>query len=223
MHVTNLRQIVRINVQMRSVDGKMNAVMTENLRDLKEIRRRMNTYDAIGQEYVRQQAVLERYKKAETTWAPKNKKKYMIISVAAGIIIFPLFAFGVAAAVGLHFFYDKIAENKTQLREKKEAEVSAILERYFEARKPVEDACRRLLLNRDDYETSMSVDYLIQMIETGRADTMREAYDKLDEQLHRWAMENMQKQQLEMQIAQNRRLQEISIMEAAQLGRNLFR
>lgn len=63
----------------------------------------------------------------------------------------------------------------------------------------------------------MAVDYLIQTIETGRVDTMREAYDKLDEQLHRWTMENLQKQQVELQMHQCRQLQKIIALETANL------
>ena len=62
----------------------------------------------------------------------------------------------------------------------------------------------------------MSVEYLIHMIETGRVDTMKEAYDKLDEQLHRWTMEKLQKQQLDMQMEQNRQLREISAWQKVQ-------
>ena len=38
---------------------------------------------------------------------------------------------------------------------------------------------------------------------------MREAYDKLDEQLHRWTMEKLQNQQIEIQLYQCRLLQQI--------------
>lgn len=66
------------------------------------------------------------------------------------------------------------------------------MQRYQEKYAPVAEKCERLLLNKDEYAVPMSVDYLIQMIETGRVNTMNEAYDKLDEQLHRWTMEKLQ-------------------------------
>ena len=39
---------------------------------------------------------------------------------------------------------------------------------------------------------------------------MKELYDKLDEQHHRWTMEKLQKDQLDVQIEQSRQLREIS-------------
>lgn len=65
------------------------------------------------------------------------------------------------------------------------------------------------MFHREEYEIPMAVDYLIQIIQTGRVDTMREAYDKLDEQLHRWTMEKLQNQQIEIQLYQCRLLQQI--------------
>ena len=73
-------------------------------------------------------------------------------------------------------------------------------------------------MNKDEYAVPMSVDYLIQMIETGRVNTMNEAYDKLDEQLHRWTMEKLQKQQLDVQLEQSRQLKEISAWQKVQVS-----
>ena len=47
---------------------------------------------------------------------------------------------------------------------------------------------------------------------------MNEAYDKLDEQLHRWTMEKLQKQQLDVQLEQSRQLKEISAWQKVQVS-----
>ena len=132
----------------------MNPEMEENLQDLKDIRNHMYRYYDVGQEYIRQQEILERYEKAED-------------------------------------------------------ELNALLKQYEESYRPVAKKCKGLLFHREEYEIPMAVDYLIQIIQTGRVDTMREAYDKLDEQLHRWTMEKLQNQQIEIQLYQCRLLAQI--------------
>ena len=173
----------------------MNQEMAGNLQDLRDIRRQMDSYYGIGQEYFRQKQLYQRYEKSKEKWAPKNKLKYILISIIA---------------IGLFFFYGPISNSKKKLCDQKQEELNAILERYREAYGPVAEKCERLLLNKDEYNTPMSVDYLIHMIETGRVDSMKELYDKLDEQLHRWTMEKLQKDQLDVQIEQSRQLREIS-------------
>ena len=68
----------------------MNPEMEEDLQDLKDIRNHMYRYYDIGQEYIRQQEILERYEKAEERWAPKNKKKILLISIGICILLGPV-------------------------------------------------------------------------------------------------------------------------------------
>lgn len=189
----------------------MNQEMAGNLQDLRDIRRQMDSYHGIGQEYFRQKQLYQRYEKSKEKWAPKNKLKYIIISLIVGFFLGPFgWMFGILVALGFFFFYGRITDSKKKLCDQKQEELNAILERYRKAYEPVAEKCERLLLNRDEYNTPMSVDYLIRMIETGRVDSMKELYDKLDEQLHRWTMEKLQKDQLDVQIEQSRQLREIS-------------
>ena len=185
----------------------MDQEMKDNLQDLRDIRKQMDQYYGIGQEYIRKEQIFERYEKAKKKWDLENKKKYMIISVVAVLV-----------AAGIYFFYDKISAEKQRLCDEMEDELNAILKRYQEKYTPVAEKCERLLLNKDEYAVPMSVDYLIQMIETGRVNTMNEAYDKLDEQLHRWTMEKLQKQQLDVQLEQSRQLKEISAWQKVQVS-----
>ena len=189
----------------------MNQEMAGNLQDLRDIRRQMDSYYGIGQEYFRQKQLYQRYEKSKEKWAPKNKLKYILISIIAGCFFGAIGRpIGIAVAIGLFFFYGPISNSKKKLCDQKQEELNAILERYREAYGPVAEKCERLLLNKDEYNTPMSVDYLIHIIETGRVDSMKELYDKLDEQLHRWTMEKLQKDQLDVQIEQSRQLREIS-------------
>ncbi|WP_288702601.1 hypothetical protein [uncultured Clostridium sp.] len=189
----------------------MNQEMAGNLQDLRDIRRQMDFYYGIGQEYFRQKQLYQRYEKSKEKWAPKNKVKYIVISLIVGVFLGPIgWMFGILVALGLFFFYSPISNSKKKLCDQKQEELNAILERYREAYEPVAEKCERLLLNRDEYNTPMSVDYLIRMIETGRVDSMKELYDKMDEQLHRWTMEKLQKDQLDVQMEQSRQLREIS-------------
>lgn len=159
----------------------MDQEMKDNLQDLRDIRKQMDQYYGIGQEYIRKEQIFERYEKAKKKWDLENKKKYMIISVVAGVLFgFPGLMLGVLVAAGIYFFYDKISAEKQRLCDEMEDELNAILKRYQEKYTPVAEKCERLLLNKDEYAVPMSVDYLIQMIETGRVNTMNEAYDKLD-------------------------------------------
>lgn len=196
----------------------MSPEMKENLQDLKDIRNHMYSYYDVGQEYIRQQEILDRYKKAEDRWAPKNKKKILLIGIGICLLLGPVgVMYGLLALVGLYFCYEKITAKKISLRKKKENELNALLKKYEESYAPVAKKCKRLLLHREEYEIPMAVDYLIQIIETGRVDTMREAYDKLDEQLHRWTMEKQQNQQIEIQLYQCRLLQQIIALDIANL------
>ena len=195
----------------------MDQEMKENLQNLKAIRKQMDSYYGIGQEYMRKMQIYQRYEKAKKKWAPENKKKYMLGSVIIGLLFGSSgIGIGLTLAAVCYFVYDKISAEKQKLCDERENELNDIWNHYQENYAPVAEKCRRLLLNKDEYEVPMSVEYLIHMIETGRVDTMKEAYDKLAEQLHRWTMEKLQKQQLDMQMEQNRQLREISAWQKVQ-------
>ena len=157
---------------------------------------------------------LEQYRKKEVGHQ-KNKKKYTAIIGVGGILLLGTKGIGTAiiCAALCYFFYDTLSKAKLKMCDQKKAELEDLLERYQENYAPVAKKSERLLLDKDEYEVPMSVDYLIEMIKSGRVDTMREAYDKLDEQLHRWTMEAMQRQQLNAQLEQCRQLRDIMVIE----------
>ena len=88
---------------------------------------------------------------------------------------------------------------------------------YIEQAKAEREAAARILaVNQDalaflpeDYWYPLATGYLLKMVETDRADTLREALAMLDEQLHRWKMEDAQAQILAEQQAQTALLREI--------------
>ena len=157
----------------------------------------------------------QRYEKAKKRWVPENKKKYTAIIGVGGILLLGAQGIGIAiiCAFLCYHFYDTLSEEKLKMCDQKKAELEALLERYQENYAPVAEKCERLLLDKDEYEVPMSVDYLIEMIKSGRVDTMKEAYDKLDEQFHRWTMEAIQRQQLNAQLEQCRQLRDIMVIE----------
>lgn len=187
----------------------MNPIMEQNLEDLKDIKRHMDEYYPLGQEYLRQLDILHNQEKTASRFKDQNKMKYVIGSIVAGVVIMPLIFVGAVAAAVFYFGYEKIQDIvKKQCSEQAE-KLMDVNKRYWDSYGPVQEKCTRLLFDRDDYEVPMAVDYLIRMIEDGRADTMKEAYNMLDEQLYRWKMENMQNTQLQMQQKQCKQLRNI--------------
>ena len=53
----------------------MDQEMKDNLQDLRDIRKQMDQYYGIGQEYIRKEQIFERYEKAKKKWDLENKKK----------------------------------------------------------------------------------------------------------------------------------------------------
>lgn len=193
----------------------MNLEMRQNLQDLMDIRNQMDYYYEIGLEYAKKAQLYQRYEKVRKRWAPENKKKYTAIIGVGGILLLGTKGIGTAiiCAALCYFFYDILSKAKLKMCDQKKAELETLLEHYQENYAPVAEKCERLLLDKDEYEVPMSVDYLIEMIKSGRVDTMKEAYDKLDEQLHRWTMEAIQRQQLNAQLEQCRQLRDIMVIE----------
>ena len=193
----------------------MNLEMRQNLQDLMDIRNQMDYYYEIGLEYAKKAQLYQRYEQVRKRWAPENKKKYTAIIGVGGILLLGTKGIGTAiiCAALCYFFYDILSKAKLKMCDQKKAELETLLEHYQENYAPVAEKCERLLLDKDEYEVPMSVDYLIEMIKSGRVDTMKEAYDKLDEQLHRWTMEAIQRQQLNAQLEQCRQLRDIMVIE----------
>lgn len=198
----------------------MNTVMSENLEDLRDIRRQMDIYQPLGQEYLRQMSFYRNYEKAVERWAPENKLKHAGICILSMLITGPI---GLGAAVLLFLGgHEKIEESKKKQLEKQTEKVTELSRQFQESYGPVREKCERLLLGQEDYEVPMAVDYLIYVIESGRAETMKEAYNMLDEQLHRWMMEKLQRDQLELQKKQCKQLRNIEINTAAGAAFDLF-
>ena len=57
----------------------------------------------------------------------------------------------------------------------------------------------------------MATEFLVEVIQTGRATTLPIAFDKLEEQIHRWNMEAAMLQTLNLQMAQAEALRKIEI------------
>lgn len=198
----------------------MNSTMIENLKDLQDIRSHMDRYYPIGQEYLRQLGFYRNYEKAVERWQPEKKIKHTVLCALTAICTGP---FGPLAAAALWFGgHDKILEIKERQKADQEKKLINVHRQFQEHYIPVQEKCERLLLGQEDYEVPMAVDYLIYVISNERAETMKEAYNMLDEQLHRWTMENMQREQLELQREQGRQLRRIEANTAFSAASDLF-
>ena len=61
-----------------------------------------------------------------------------------------------------------------------------------------------------EYRYPEATGFIVRAFELGRASTLPEAYDKLEEQLHRWKMEESMKSLIDMQTTQLEFLRNIS-------------
>lgn len=52
----------------------MDQEMKDNLQDLRDIRKQMDQYYGIGQEYIRKEQIFERYEKAKKKWDLEIRK-----------------------------------------------------------------------------------------------------------------------------------------------------
>ena len=198
----------------------MNSTMNENLRDLQDIRRQMDIYQPIGREYLRQVRFYRNYEKAVERWQPSHKIKNTALCALIMLLVGPL---GLIAAAALWFGgHDKILEIKERQKGEQEKKIMDLHGQFLEKYLPVQEKCERLLLGQEDYEVPMAVDYLIYVISNERAETMKEAYNMLDEQLHRGTMENMQREQLDLQREQCKQLRRIEVNTTISAASDLF-
>ena len=94
---------------------------------------------------------MKRYEKAEERWAPKNKKKMILLSIGISLLLGPVgIMFGPFVVGGLYLFYGKITAEKQRLCQKKTDELNALLKQYEENYIPVAKKCKHLLFHREE-------------------------------------------------------------------------
>ena len=84
-------------------------------------------------------------------------------------------------------------------------------EKFDAANMVVQNHLNELSLIPQKYWYPMATNFLVEVIQTGRATTLPVALDKLEEQIHRWNMEHSMQQQVALQIAQTEALRKIEI------------
>ena len=67
----------------------------------------------------------------------------------------------------------------------------------------------------DEYHYDIAVDYMKKSVFDGRSETVKEALDRYDEQMHRWKMENMQEKILAAQQEQLKQLNDLKAINFA--------
>lgn len=72
-----------------------------------------------------------------------------------------------------------------------------------------------------NYQYSIAAEYIYNCFVNQRANTMAEAINLYEEQLHRWKMENYQQEMLNMQIQQQRTLESVRRNSAVSAGANV--
>lgn len=92
-------------------------------------------------------------------------------------------------------FSNNWANEYTNLVNSLEAEINQIKHENY----------RLFLLVSPNYWSKNYVDYIIKIAQEGRVHTMAEAYQMLDEQIHRWNMENEMRYQSQILFNQNNR------------------
>ena len=90
---------------------------------------------------------------------------------------------------------------KQHLRKAEEIEMQ-LKKKANEASEYVQQNIDTLKFIPNKYWYPIATNYLVELIETGRADTLSTAIDKLEVQIHYWNMENSMKDQLKIQQSQ---------------------
>ncbi len=91
---------------------------------------------------------------------------------------------------------------KPHLRKAEEIEMQ-LKKKASEASEYVQQNIDTLKFIPNKYWYPIATNYLVELIETGRADTLPTAIDKLEVQIHYWNMENSMKEQLKIQQTQS--------------------
>ena len=67
----------------------------------------------------------------------------------------------------------------------------------------------------EGYRFDVAINYMAKMVYDDRADTLRNALDRFDEQMHRWKMENAQEEFLKIQALQLKQLNDLKAISFA--------
>ena len=132
-----------------------------------------------------------------------------------GLLVLASFVFGLfaTAIVGLPVWLIpakiKPYVDKAEECEKKSQEL------FNSSNQLVQEYINDLAIIPQKYWYPMATNFIVEVIQTGRATTIPLALDKLEEQIHRWNMEQSMQQQIAIQMAQTEALRRIEINTAA--------
>ena len=105
----------------------------------------------------------------------------------------------VAYKFGIVRFLENTQNKKVDLAEKEKAKGIEIMKENAES----------LSIIPEDYWYPLATNYMLEMVNAGRADTIKEALRLFDEQEHRWKVEESQEQMLEAQNMQIKEMKRI--------------
>ena len=102
------------------------------------------------------------------------------------------------------------AEEYEQLSRDREQSVNIMIDRYT----------NEFAVIPEKYRYPLAVHYIMELFETGRAETLPVAFDKLEEQIHRWNMEAAMQETLAVQVQQAQMLRSIQASSATSAAAN---
>ena len=142
----------------------------------------------------------------------KSIKKTIWFSPLIGLLcllINPVFALIIPIALVIHLLLPK-NRLKAHIKKAEEYEKKS-QEKFNSANMLVKEYAKELRIIPQKYWYPMATEFLVEVVQTGRATTLPVALDKLEEQIHRWNMEAAMQQALNLQIAQTEALRRIEI------------
>ena len=163
--------------------------------------------------------------------AAKEKKPQKLISVGIGFIgllvgawlgdvikIGAMLGFITAAAAGI-LYYKKVSLPK--INAKVEAANKRAVAEEAKGTQYLDDNAAALSVIPSEYWYPMATNYLLKVVQTGRADTVNQALQMYDEQLHRWKVEEANASILAQQQAQTEALKGIRKSSAINAAANV--
>lgn len=126
-----------------------------------------------------------------------------ILAVIVGIVFFWCLPCGVKQ-------HKKQVEEYTRLARERDDTFRALISKYS----------NEIAVIPEKYRYPMASNYLVELFQLGRATTLPMAYDKLEEQIHRWKMESAMQEALAYQMQQAQALRNVQKSAAVSAAAN---
>lgn len=160
----------------------------------------------------------EKKRKAAQT-AKKTRIWAPLLALFPGILVISILAPIAAIILGIILWLPK--NGPKPLLEKAEECEKQSKEKTESANMLVQQHINELSIIPQKYWYPLATNFIVEVIQTGRATTIPIALDKLEEQIHRWNMEQSMHQQIALQMAQTEALRKIEVNTAVSAVANV--